>query len=128
MDIIEWCRENGNPLPEWNVRTGSVLLTFKPLPDRAARQPESQLWSQIESQLGSQLESLRNRVINMLSKEMLSKSEISRRLGQKRTSGQLNKVMKELIAEGIVAFSIHEKPASRLQKYQLIKKTTDKDQ
>ncbi len=44
----------------------------------------------------------------MLSKQMLSKSEISSRLGQKRTSGQLNKVIKELLAEGIARF--HEGP------------------
>jgi len=69
---------------------------------------------------------LRGRVTKLLKKGPLSKSEISKRLGQKRTSGQLNKVMKELLAEGIVAYSIPEKPSSRLLKYKLIK-TKDKN-
>ena len=106
-------------------------MIFKPSPDKATQQPETQLETQLESQLESrlesQLESLRNRVVNLLSEEMLSKSEISKRLGQKRTSGQLNKVMKELLAEGVVAYSIPEKPTSRLQKYKLIKETKDKN-
>ena len=118
LNIIEWCKENGNPPPEWHVRTGSVVLTFKTLVSESGKQPESQLESQLELQLGS----IRDRVIRLLSKEILSKSEISKRLGQKRISGQLNKVMKELLAEKIIGYTIPEKPASRLQKYKLIKK------
>lgn len=96
------------------IRSGSVVLIFKPSPGKTIQQ--------LESQLGS----LRDRVTKLLQKGPLSKSEISKRLGQKRTSGQLNKIMKELLAEGIVAYSIPEKPSSRLQKYKLIK-TKDKN-
>ncbi len=130
LNIIEWCKENGNPLPEWNVRAGSVVLTFKPLPDKAARQPESQPElrpeSQPESRLewrqGSQLESLRDRVTKLLQKGPLSKSEISKQLGQKQISGQLKKILRELIEEEVLSFTLPDKPNSRLQKYRLTEK------
>jgi predicted HTH transcriptional regulator len=98
INIIEWCKEDRNPSPEWIIRSGSVVSIFKPSPEMTIQQPESQLGS------------LRSRVTKLLQKGPLSKSEISKRLGQKRTSGQLNKVMTELLAEGIVAYSIPEQP------------------
>jgi ATP-dependent DNA helicase RecG len=54
-----------------------------------------------------------------LQKEPLSRSELSKKLGHKKISGQLNKILKSLLEEGVVAYTIPEKPASRLQKYKL---------
>jgi ATP-dependent DNA helicase RecG len=128
LNIIDWCRENGNPPPEWQVRAGSVVVTFKPLMDKPERQPESgveldsQPDSQPESQPESGVESLREKIIQLLSKESLSKSEISKQLGQKQISGQLKKVLMELLETGVITFTIPEKPNSRLQKYQLVEK------
>jgi len=121
LNMIDWCHENGNPPPEWEVRSGSVVLTFKPLPDAMVKQLEPQLESQLELQQGS----LRDKVIYLLSKDILSKSEISAKLGQKGTSGQLNKVIKELLEAGYIAYTIPEKPSSGRQQYKLIK-TPDK--
>ena len=45
----------------------------------------------------------------------MSKSDLSLSLGQKRVSGQLNKVTRTLIAEGHIGFTIPEKPRSRRQ-------------
>ena len=114
LNIIEWNKENGNPEPEWQVQSGSVILIFKPSPDKAVQQPESQQESQQES--------LRKRIIESLQKESLSRSELSKKLGHKKISGQLNKVLKELLEEGVVSYTIPEKPISRLQKYMLTKK------
>jgi ATP-dependent DNA helicase RecG len=122
LNIIDWCKENGNPLPEWNMQSGSVILTLKPLPDKAALKPGLQQESRQESQQESRQESLRNRIIEILQKEPLSRSELSKELGHKKISGQLNKVLKELIKEGVVSYTIPEKPKSRLQKYILTKK------
>ena len=77
--------------------------------------------SQPESQPESRPESLRVRVIRLIKDGALSKSEISNRLGQKVISGQLNKVLKFLIEEGIVEYTIPDKPNSRLQKYRIKK-------
>ena len=49
----------------------------------------------------------------------MGKSEISSRLGQKEVSGQLNKVIRELINRKYLEYTIPDKPNSRLQKYRL---------
>lgn len=30
-NIIDWCEENGNPVPNWQERAGSVVVTFLPI-------------------------------------------------------------------------------------------------
>lgn len=122
LNIIEWCKENGNPPPEWRVRTGSVVLTFKPLADDSEKQPESQLGPQQEPRQESRQESLRNRIIELIQKGPLSRSEISKKLAHKKISGQLNNVLKDLLIEKVVEYTIPDKPQSRLQRYKLIKK------
>ena len=47
----------------------------------------------------------------------MSKAEISAGLGQKEISGQLNRVIRLLLQERLVSYSIPAKPNSRLQKY-----------
>ncbi len=66
-----------------------------------------------------QPESLNDRVIKALAAGPLSKAEISRLLGQKEVSGQLNTVIRKLRKEGSIEYTIPEKPNSRLQKYRL---------
>jgi predicted HTH transcriptional regulator len=122
INIIEWCKENRNPPPEWIIRSGSVVLIFKPSPVKTMEQPESQP----ESQPDLRPESLRDRVTKLLQKGPLSKSEISNQLGQKQISGQLKKVLRELVKEEVLSFTLPDKPKSRLQKYKLIK-TKDKN-
>lgn len=120
LNIIDWCRDNGNPEPEWRVDVNSVALVFYPVPARPESQPKIQPESQPES--------LRGKVIQLLANETLSKSEISRKLGQKAISGHLNKVLKSLLDEGVVAYTIPEKPRSRAQKYRLVKSPQEKEQ
>ena len=46
-------------------------------------------------------------------------SVLSAALGQKEISGHLNQLMRRLVAEQWVAYTIPDKPQSRLQKYRL---------
>jgi ATP-dependent DNA helicase RecG len=50
----------------------------------------------------------------------LSKSDIAAKLGQKQPSGQLHKVIRSLLAENTITYTIPDKPQSRLQKYKLV--------
>lgn len=79
------------------------------------RRPESRP----ESQPESRPESLEWRVLVILGDGALAKSEISAGLGQREVSGQLNRVMRKLLAEGTITYTIPEKPNSRLQKYRV---------
>lgn len=68
----------------------------------------------------SQPESMKQRVILMLQAGPLSKAEISKKLGPKAVSGVLNKLMINLLADGVVVQTLPDKPSSRLQKYKIL--------
>ena len=58
-------------------------------------------------------------IIALLEKESLAKSEIAKRLGKAKPSRYLNDLMRKLLQTGKVAYTIPDKPNSRLQKYKL---------
>jgi len=62
------------------------------------------------------------RVLGLLSKGALSKSEISSALGQKEISGHLNQVIRVLLNAQTLEYTIPDKPNSRLQQYRLTEK------
>lgn len=63
-----------------------------------------------------------DRVLRQLANGPMSKADLSRGLGQKTVSGQLNKVIRLLLADGSIGYTIPEKPRSRLQRYRLTDK------
>ena len=82
-------------------------------------QADGQAEQKPESQLELQPEALEVRVLRLLIGGAMSKAELSKNLGQKTVSGQLNKVVRLLVADGMIAFTLPDKPRSRLQKYRL---------
>lgn len=85
----------------------------------AQAEVEPQIVSRLESQLESWLESLDRRILHVLQQGPLGKAEIAARLGQKGAGGQLHKVIRELVGQGFIMYTIPDKPNSRLQKYRL---------
>ena len=118
INILDWCRENGNPPPKWEIREpGTVAIVFWPAEIKGEK-PELQP----ESRPESQPELIQDKVLHLLESGPLSKSELASRLGQKQISGQLKKVLLALAAEKRIEFTIPDKPNSRLQKYRLVSK------
>ena len=74
---------------------------------------------QPESRPEFQPESLEARILGLLTSGPMSKAALARNLGQKTISGQLNKVVRRLVAHGVLEFTLPDKPRSRLQKYRL---------
>lgn len=101
------------PAPEFESRAGEVIR-FHPAPG-TGHTPKGERKSQPESQL----ESLGPRILALLANGPESKSSISAQLGQKQVSGQLHQVMRALRREGLVDYTIPERPNSRLQRYVL---------
>lgn len=110
-DMIRRCREADLPEPEFAMSDGFVTIV--------RRKKEQALSMQPESQPELQPESLEVRVLALLVGGPLSKSEMSSQLGQITISGQLNKVVRLLLAEQNIEFTIPNKHNSRLQKYRL---------
>jgi ATP-dependent DNA helicase RecG len=126
--VIAMCKTHGAATPSFEEWQGFLVVTFKAQlvaggMARVGSQVESKVESppelRPESQPGSQPVSLDRRVLALLKTQALSKAEISTHLGQKEVSGQLNKVIRSLIAQGLIAYTLPDKPNSRLQKYRL---------
>ena len=58
-------------------------------------------------------------MLRILATKPASKAEMSAQLGQKEVSGQLNKVVRDLLAAKTIEYTLPDKPNSRLQKYRL---------
>ena len=115
--ILGAMRENGSPAPEFEFdEDHSYFLVRLPVHPAALEVVQQK---PRPSRPESQPESLDPRVLEILSSGPASKAELSEKLGQREVSGQLNKVMRDLIAEGRVEYALPDKPNSRLQKYRL---------
>ena len=131
LKILDWCREFDCPQPEWKEQADNVYVTFKPAAwfdqttPTAQVQPETKPESSQSSarvQPESQREPLPDRLVQILREGAFSKATLAERLGQRVVSGQLNKVIRRLLADGIIEQTNPEKPQSRWQRYRLTEK------
>ena len=110
----------GPGIRELGMRTRFVFPLKEALEIKKTGRPGAQ--SQQESQQELQPESLAARVLVLLEFGSLSKSDLAAKLVQKSVSGQLNKVVSQLLQEKRIGYTIPEKPNSRLQGYRLTDK------
>jgi ATP-dependent DNA helicase RecG len=127
--IFKEAEELGLPelqIMEIGMRIRFIVPLAEPLPLKPP--PKASLnKSGVESGVGSGVESgvgsdMAMRIIVLLEKEPLAKSEIAKRLGKAKPSRYLNDLMRKLLQVGKVQYTIPEKPNSRLQKYRLTPK------
>ena len=110
------CRKHGAAPPTFEEMQGFLIVTFKA---QMVAGGMAKVGSQVESKVESRPESLDRRVLALLQPQDLGKAEISVHLGQKEVSGQLNKVIRVLMGQGLIEYTLPDKPNSRLQKYRL---------
>ena len=110
LNILDWCKENGNPGPTWREQAGSVYVTFRP-PFLAK--------DQVGTQLGlsrDQVEILRN---------CLTDTAFGRLMvivGRSNRTKFRDQVLKPLLEVGLIEMTIPDKPRSSKQKYRLTEK------
>ena len=128
--IRQECRDYGVEEPVIEVSDNWVVTTFKrqvehggqitphvteQVPYRYPTRPE-----QVKIRPESRPESLELRVMALLlEKPLAQKSVIANSLGHRSVSAGLNKVIRALRKDGLIKYTIPEKPGSRLQKYQI---------
>ncbi len=113
--IVEECQRAGRSEPSYSLKGGCFVVTF---PAGAGSEPEPE--SRPESGPESRPESdLARGVLQALQDGPLGKAEIAKALGHRSISASLNRTIRQMLAAGSIAFTLPEKPNSRLQKYQL---------
>ena len=144
--IVDGCREHGVPEPTIDASAHWVAVTFPRAdqdglesdcaPEREPeKRPESGTDAEPESVGGgtkpesddkpdsartrSPAGSLDRRVLALLVDDPMSKSAIARSLGHRSVSGGLNRVIRRLRRDGLVEYTLPEKPNSSRQEYRL---------
>ena len=107
LDMIRHCSDAGLPEPEFNDSSGFKTVIWRAKPSGL---PESLP------------EDMQSKVIKLLATGPMPKSELSKKLGHKKISGQLNKVVQDLLDNQMIEYTLPEKPRSPRQKYQLTDK------
>jgi DNA-binding PadR family transcriptional regulator len=57
--------------------------------------------------------------LGALSQSALSARELAEALGMRSKTGALKRTLGEMVAKGLIAYTLPDKPSSRLQKYRL---------
>ncbi len=141
QDMIRRCREAGLREPEFAVRDGFVATIFRPQSrpesrpelkpelkpeSRPESHPQSRPQSRPHSQPQSQPQSLEARVLSLLEAGPIARSGIVSKLGHKALSGQLKIVLRLLLDEENAEWTIPQTPKSRLQRYRITAKGSER--
>ena len=113
LDMIRRCGDAGLREPEFTDSGGFKTTIWR-------GKPTEQIKVQPELHRGD----LESRIINLLADGPMSRSELSKQLGQKEVSGQLKKVFRDLLADGMIEYTLPEKRRSPRQQYRLTEKGT----
>ncbi len=110
LDMIRRCRDAGLPEPEFDDSGG-----FKTTIWRAS---ETEIMVKPELITGN----LKSKVLKLLANSSMSRSELSKKLGQKKPTGHLSNVIRDLLDNQIIEYTLPDTPRSRAQQYRLSEK------
>ena len=111
LDMIRRCGDAGLREPEFTDSGGFKITIWR------ATYPK-----QPESQPKSLPGDLKSKVIHLLADGAMSRSELSKKLGQKKPTGHLYNVIRDLLDDQMIEYTLPDKPRSRGQQSQLTDK------
>ena len=112
--VIAMCQQNKMAAPVFEDRQGFLIVTFKAQMVTPGREVESKVESEVESP-----RDLSTRILTELRSGAASKARIAQAVGKKKSDGQLHTAVRNLLTQGLIEYTLPEKPASRLQEYRL---------
>ena len=113
------CRDYGVAEPVIEVSEHWVTMTFQRPSAQIGEQVTAHVRDQVHAGPESGPESLELRVLALLIEEPLSRSAIADGLGHQSVSAGLNRVIRNLVRDRRIAYTVPDKPGSRLQKYRI---------
>ncbi|MBI2060371.1 MAG: putative DNA binding domain-containing protein [Nitrospirae bacterium] len=115
--VIAACKRHGAAPPKFEELQGFLIVTFRAqmVAGGKTEVAGAQSGAQWRAQSGAQSV----RVLNVLSRSALSARALAEALGLRSKTGALKRTLNELLAEGLIEYTLPEKPSSRLQKYRL---------
>ena len=111
LDMIRRCSDANLSEPEFTDSSGFKTTIWRATPPEQIKVPPASLPGDLKS-----------RVLNLLTEGPLSRSELSKQLGQKEVSGQLKKVFRDLLTDRMIEYTLPEKLRSPRQQYRLTNK------
>ncbi|NLX12797.1 MAG: hypothetical protein GXY44_03975 [Phycisphaerales bacterium] len=113
LNIVDWCRENGNPAPAWTQESGTVVVTFCRVPSRE----EAELGPS-RDQVGTKSGLNQHQVVIL--RRCLNENallDLMNAVGRKNRTKFRDQFIKPLLDARLLEMTIPDKPNSRLQKY-----------
>ena len=107
LDMIHRCSDAGLPEPEFDDSSGFKITIWR---GKSIELPESLP------------RDLKSKVLNLLADGPISRSELSKKLGQKKPTGHLSNVIRDLLDNQIIEYTLPDTPRSRVQQYRLSEK------
>lgn len=114
LDMIDLCKAANLRPPEFRQESGQFIQTLW--------RPTSVVGGPVGAQSRAQSEAQSIAVMKAVLVRPMSANGLIQALGMKSKTGALKRTLAELMADGLIEYTIPDKPTSRLQKYRLTDK------
>jgi ATP-dependent DNA helicase RecG len=120
LNILDWCRDNGNPPPAWAEHAGSVYVTFAPAVPEAPRLEKDRDGEQARDQVGTKLGLSWEQVGTLRNcQEAIALVDLIAGAGRSNRTKFRDQVLRPLVDKGLIELTVPDKPRSRNQRYRM---------